>query len=112
MQTQRKRKAATSKEDLALDTAIKVLADVKNSTPKEVDEDDVFGNHVAFSLRKVKDARNKEYAKMKMQEILYQAQFGLLFQQNMNYNAQQYHNITAVSPQAVSYENSPVYHNL
>lgn len=47
--------------------------------PKEsVDEEEIFGRNIACGLRKIKDERSKELAKVKMQEIIFQAQFGLL----------------------------------
>ena len=39
---------------------------------------DLFGKHVASGLRAVTDLRHREYAKVKIQEILFNAQFGLL----------------------------------
>ena len=108
-----------------------VLNEARNKTPKEMDEDDAFANNVAFSLRKVTDQRSKEYAKVKIQEILYKAQFGLLLQPSVNYNypatttttppihfqhqvppiPQQYHNSTPLSPESPNFGNSPVYNN-
>ena len=43
-----------------------------------MDEDDAFGKHTAFSLRKIDDVRNKEFAKLKVQEILFKAHDGQL----------------------------------
>ncbi|KAJ8279993.1 hypothetical protein COCON_G00070590 [Conger conger] len=40
------------------------------------DVDDVFGRHVANELRLVGDLRAKQYAKLQIQNILFQAQFG------------------------------------
>ena len=76
------------KEDAALDTALTVLNEARNKTPKEMDEDDTFAKNVAFSLRKVADQISKVYAKVKIQEILYKAQFGVLLQPSVNYNYQ------------------------
>ncbi|KAJ8278212.1 hypothetical protein GJAV_G00085130 [Gymnothorax javanicus] len=45
--------------------------------PPREDVDDVFGRHVANELRLVGDLRAKQYAKLQIQNILFQAQFGL-----------------------------------
>jgi len=45
---------------------------------KTVDADDVFGQHVAASLRNIKEYRSKEYLKVKIQELIFEAQFGML----------------------------------
>lgn len=49
---------------------------------KEPDEDDVYGQTIAFNMRRIKDAGNKAYAKIKIQEILFQAEFGQLLPSN------------------------------
>ena len=43
-----------------------------------MDEDDALGKHTAFSLRKIDDVRNKEFAKLKTQEILFKGHDGQL----------------------------------
>ena len=40
-----------------------------------LDADSTFGQHVANSLRAMEDVRTKEYAKFKIQEILFQCSF-------------------------------------
>ncbi|KAG9333042.1 hypothetical protein JZ751_013919 [Albula glossodonta] len=45
--------------------------------PMREDTDDVFGRHVANELRLVSDLRAKQYAKLQIQNILFEAQFGL-----------------------------------
>ncbi|KAG5849794.1 hypothetical protein ANANG_G00075490 [Anguilla anguilla] len=45
--------------------------------PPREDVDGVFGRHVANELRLVGDLRAKQYAKLQIQNILFQAQFGL-----------------------------------
>lgn len=45
--------------------------------PPREDVDDVFGRHVANELRLVGDLRAKQYAKLQIQNVLFQAQFGL-----------------------------------
>ncbi|XP_066572258.1 uncharacterized protein LOC136761387 [Amia ocellicauda] len=45
--------------------------------PRPEDEDDVFGKHVANELRLVGDLRSKQFAKLQIQNILFEAQFGL-----------------------------------
>ena len=60
-----------------MDQAISVLNNA-GSKKREIDADDAFGQHVALTLRKVADGRNKEFAKVQIQEIIFKAQFGLL----------------------------------
>ena len=45
---------------------------------KTVDADDVFGQYVAASLRNIKEYRSKEYLKVRIQELIFEAQFGML----------------------------------
>lgn len=47
---------------------------------REMDEDEAFGRHVTSSFRNIYDTRSKEYAKVKIQEVLYKAKFGFLTQ--------------------------------
>lgn len=42
------------------------------------DEDDVYGRSIAFTMRRITNPRNKAFAKMKIQEILFEAEFGQL----------------------------------
>ena len=65
----------TSKEDRVLDEAISVLNGRKS---KNFDADDAFGQHVAASLQNLKDTTSKEYIKFKFQELIFQAQCGML----------------------------------
>ena len=60
-----------------MNQAFSVLNDT-GSKRKEIYADDAFGQHVALTLRKVADDRNKEFAKVQIQENLFKAQFGLL----------------------------------
>ncbi len=41
------------------------------------DADEIFGRHVAASLRNISDHRCKEFLKVKIQEVIFQAQFGV-----------------------------------
>ena len=54
-----------------------MLSSVRKSSDN-MDEDDAFGKHTAFSLRKIDDVRNKEFAKLKIQEILFKGHDGQL----------------------------------
>ena len=40
------------------------------------DQQDSFGEHIGQTLRSIKNEATRELAKVKIQEILYQAQFG------------------------------------
>lgn len=80
----KKKQENKSKEDCLLDQAASVLWSRQN---KVVDSEEVFGQNVAHSLRAIPDKRAREYAKVKIQEILFQAQFGMLgLPQNQQYN--------------------------
>ena len=41
-----------------------------------LDSDDIFGQHVAISMRGMDNQHTKEYFKLKVQELIYQVQFG------------------------------------
>lgn len=41
-----------------------------------LDADEIFGQNVTASLRSMSDTRTKEYFKLKVQELIYQVQFG------------------------------------
>ena len=72
----RKRKVQQrSKEDIMLDEAMSILAAKKN---KVMDADETFGQNVTASLRNIPDNRCKEFVKVKIQELIFQAQFGML----------------------------------
>ena len=58
-----------------LDQAMSVL---KSSQNKVLNADEVFGQSVGLSLQNVSDKQAKEFAKVKIQEILFKAQFGIL----------------------------------
>ena len=45
---------------------------------KEIHADDLFGQSIGASLKSIPDQRSKEFAKVKIQEIIFQARFGLL----------------------------------
>ena len=66
--------AKKTKEDVVLDEALSALKAVKE---KNIDEDDVYGQTIAFSMRNIKNARQKAYAKIRIQQILFKAQFGV-----------------------------------
>ena len=64
-----------SKEDIMLDEAMSVLAARKS---RVADADEIFGQNVTASLRNIVDNRCKEFLKVKIQELIFQAQFGML----------------------------------
>ena len=55
--------------------ALKVISSGQ-STQRQDDEDDVYGKYVANEMRSIKNIRDKQYLKIKMQELLYAAQTG------------------------------------
>ena len=61
--------------------AVSLLSHMKDrrteipSQPKADDEDDIFGKHVASEMRKIQDMHQKGLARIKIQSILFEAQF-------------------------------------
>ena len=94
----KKRKAGP---ELVMEQAVSVLAQIKarstenSSAPvpqHEEDGDDIFGKHVAREMRQIKDLRAKGLARVKIQQLLYDAQFQTAqplqpVPHNMNFNA-------------------------
>ena len=85
---QKKRKwedRSKSKEDCILDQAASYLVSRQN---KVIDAEEVFGQTVAHGLCAITNNYAHEYAKVKIQEILFQAQFGMqtsgFYQRNQN----------------------------
>ena len=62
------------KEEVLLEEALSVLKKAKTMNPRN--QQDSFGEHVGQTLRSIKNEAAREFAKVKIQEILYQAQFG------------------------------------
>ena len=72
----RKRKTdVVSKENWLLEEAAAIF---RNKKETRSDGEDIFSQNVAAGLRAISDVRNRELAKLKIQEILFQAQFGML----------------------------------
>lgn len=65
-------------EDKVLEKTLSVLEDVTNKRkmPVEEDGDTVFGKHVCQSLKDITDKRSKELVKLKVQQLLFEAQLG------------------------------------
>ena len=57
-----------------MDQAISVLTE----KPIVLNAEEAFGRHVALSLLNIADRQSREFAKLKVQEILFQAQFDML----------------------------------
>ena len=64
-----------AKEDEMLKEAMAVLSSKKD---KVNNVDVVFGQSIGLSIQEIPDKRVKEYTKVKIQELIFQAQFGLL----------------------------------
>ncbi len=72
----RKKKDDTiTKENYLLDQAVSVF---RAKQDKKADPEDVFGQNVAVGLRAISDKRSREFAKLKIHEVLFHAQFGML----------------------------------
>ena len=72
------KKISKKMEDTVLEKSLEVLEDVSNKRkmkPAE-DGDTIFGKHVCQSLKDIKDKRSKELVKLKIQQLLFEAQFG------------------------------------
>ena len=65
-------------EDKVLEKSLSVLEDVTNKRkiPMEEDGDIIFGQHACQSLKDIKDKRSKELVKLRIQQLLFEAQFG------------------------------------
>ena len=63
------------KEDYALDQAVSFFRS-KAESKMEDDAEDVFGKNVALSMKKINADSIREYTKLKIQELLYQARCG------------------------------------
>ena len=73
----RKRKEISrNKEDDLLDEAMQVLQGKKDVGQE--DSEDIFGKNVASCLKNVPNSNIREYVKFKIQELLYQAQCGMM----------------------------------
>ena len=84
----KKRKTESkTKEDGLCD---EVVAFLKSKRNKSVHADELLGQNIAAGLRNITDNNSKEYVKVKMQELIFQAQFGLLplpFSQNTSHSS-------------------------
>lgn len=49
-----------------------------NGTADEMDADEIFGRHVANELKLIQGMREKQFAKLQINNILFNAQFGLV----------------------------------
>ena len=84
------------------------------SQPEE-DGDDIFGKHVAREMRQIKDPRAKGLARLKIQQLLYDAQFQTaqpvhMVPHNMPFNATQQSNANYVADSSVTaYDTSTSY---
>ena len=62
-----------------MDKALSVLqsASSKNESAIVVDADEAFGQSIGLQLKNITNDQSKAYAKMKIYEVLFQAQFGV-----------------------------------
>ena len=60
----------------------KSLVLLENATnrkrPPDDDGEEIFGRHVAKSLKAITDKRSRELAKIKIQQILFDVEFGVI----------------------------------
>ena len=101
----RKRAHEKEEEDI-LQKAMSVLND-EEGEKKIVDADILFGESVGASLKSITDIRSKEYIKVKIQELVFQAQFGLLAPPTFPVQAPYYSSVANTSSQL---HLQPTYH--
>ena len=74
-------------KDLETEVLTKSLVLLENASNRkrqpDDDGEDIFGRHVAKSLKTITDKRTRELAKMKIQQVLFDAEFGVMDQQSM-----------------------------
>ena len=65
-------------EDKVLEKCLSVLENVTNKRkiPMKKDGDIIFGKHVCQTLKEIKDKRCKELVKLRIQQLLFEAQSG------------------------------------
>lgn len=72
-----KRSAQTSTHDELLAEACKFFKSGREKSHQlEEDENDTFGRHVANELRSIANQRTKSLVKMKIQQVIFEAQYG------------------------------------
>jgi hypothetical protein len=74
----KKKKYGVDLQNKVLEKSMLVLEDISNkrrSTADEEDGDVIFGKHVCQSLKEIKNMRSKEVAKLRIQQLLFDAQF-------------------------------------
>ena len=69
------KKSSKSKDEAMMDKAMSILRSKKK---KVQDPDEAFGMTIGARLRSISNIQNKEFAKVKIQEIIFQAHFGNL----------------------------------
>lgn len=72
----KRKQKETAKEDVLLHLASEILIKKICQAETKEDPDDTFGKHVANELRNILDPRAKQFAKLKIQNILFEAQWG------------------------------------
>ena len=63
----------------------------ENTNGSAEDPEDTFGRHVANQLRDMEDKRTRDYVKLKIQQLLYDIQYGGF---SMPYNASTPHSLS------------------
>ena len=72
---QESKKSSKSKDEAMMDKAMSILRSKKKKVQDPVE---AFGMTIGARLRSISNIQNKEFAKVKIQEIIFQAQFGYL----------------------------------
>ena len=68
----RKRESAVpSKAEAVMNEAVPILKATASQPSDPIDDEEIFGRNIACGLRKIKDERSKEFAKVKLQEIIW-----------------------------------------
>jgi hypothetical protein len=84
----------------------------KPSQPAEQDDCHIYAMHIAENLRQIKDPRNRALCKLKIEEVLFQAQFWPSQQPNTHPFMAPSHFYQPPPPAATSRFLPPIYHDM
>ena len=71
-----KKSTSQELETEVLNKSLVLLESATNRKGQAEDAEEIFGRHVAESLKSITEQRSRELAKLKIQQVLFEAQFG------------------------------------
>ena len=71
-----KKSTSQELETEVLNKSLALLESATNRKGQAEDAEEIFGRHVAESLKSITEQRSREVAKLKIQQLLFEAQFG------------------------------------